>query len=184
MRPFPAIPNCVPGTGGVFCPPSVKASADFIVMKKFLVMKFVPTSTDAGLLIWRVLFGGLLLALHGVPKLLSVSSSAGSFPDPLGIGHQASYWCTVGAEVLAAAFIVLGLCTRWAALGVAFTMAVAFLLVHGGKVSEAELALVYFGGVFPLMFTGAGRFSMDTKLVGGGGGGWGAAAGKKKSDRD
>ena len=154
-------------------------------MKKFLVMKFVPTSTDVGLLIWRVMFGGLMLALHGVPKLLSMSSARSSFPDPLGMGHVASYWCTVGAEVLAAAFIVLGLCTRWAALGLAFTMVIAFVVVHGGKVSEAELALVYFGGVFPLLFTGAGRFSMDAKMIGGGGssGGWGAAA-KKKADRD
>ena len=148
-------------------------------------MKFIPTSTDAGLLIWRVLFGGLLLALHGVPKLLSMSSTVGSFPDPLGMGHAASYWCTIGTEVLAAAFVMLGLCTRWAALGVAFTMAIAFIAVHGGKVSEAEMALVYFAGFFPLLFTGAGRFSMDAKMVssGGSGGGWGAAA-KKKSDRD
>jgi putative oxidoreductase len=133
------------------------------MFKKFLFLDFVPASRDAGLLLWRIGFGGMLAILHGLPKLMKFSSMMDSFPDPLGMGSPVSYWCTVGAEALAALFIVMGLCTRWAALGVAFTMAVAFVMVHKGSLEEGELALAYMFGTLPLLFAGAGRFSADAK---------------------
>ncbi|WP_221029332.1 DoxX family protein [Actomonas aquatica] len=133
------------------------------MMKKFLFLDFAPTSRDAALLLWRVAIGGMMFALHGLPKLLKVGSMPGGFPDPLGIGNALSYWATIGNEVVAALFLVAGLCTRWAALWLTFTMAIAFFVVHEAKVDEAEMALLYMVITLPLIVAGGGRYSLDAK---------------------
>lgn len=134
------------------------------MLKKFLFLDFVPTSRDAALLVWRVAIGGMMFGLHGWGKLMKVGSLPANFPDPLGIGNVASYWATIGNEVLAALFLVVGLCTRWAALWLSFTMGVAFFVVHEAKVGEAELPLFYMLATLPLLLAGAGRYSVDAKL--------------------
>jgi putative oxidoreductase len=44
------------------------------------------------------------------------------------------------------------------------TLSVAFFYVHGGHVSEGELAFVYMMLLFFLLVMGAGRFSLDHYL--------------------
>ncbi len=105
-----------------------------------------------------------MASLHGWPKLIEMSSRMSTFPDPLGMGSHASYFCTVGAEFLASAMIVAGLCTRWAALGLTFTMGVVFFVMSNGDVVDGELALLFGLTALPLVFSGAGRFSVDAKL--------------------
>ncbi len=139
--------------GGQFCG---------AMLKSFLFLDFVPASRDAGLLLWRVAVGGLMFGLHGLPKLMKVGSAPANFPDPLGIGSVWSYWGTVGNEVLAALFLVVGLCTRWAALWLTFTMGVAFFIVGQANLQE-ELPLLYMLVTLPLLVTGAGRYSLDAK---------------------
>ena len=41
----------------------------------------------AGLLLLRASFGLLLALRHGLPKLLTFSEKAATFPDPLHVGH-------------------------------------------------------------------------------------------------
>jgi putative oxidoreductase len=138
-------------------------------MKRFLSFDFLPRSTDGGLLILRVVFGGALFWLHGWGKLTNFADLSSKFQDPLGVGHQASLVLALFAEVVCAGLIVLGAFTRFAALGAGITMAVAFALAHGGKLSgpgNGQLAFVYLAGFATLLVTGAGRFSWDAKLGG------------------
>ena len=117
---------------------------------------------DLGVLILRVGMSGLMLT-HGVPKLQKlVAGGEIQFPDPIGVGPTASLALAVFGEVVAPAFIILGLFTRLAAIPAAATMAVAAFVVHwsdpfGGK----ELALVYLVGFTVLLFTGAGHYSLE-----------------------
>jgi len=65
--------------------------------------------------------------------------------------------------------LVVGTFTRLAALGGAVTMAVAFFLVHGGKLSgqnSGEMAFLYLVGFVAIFLTGPGCFALDTKLGG------------------
>lgn len=134
-------------------------------MKKLFATGDHTTTVSIGLLLLRVVPGVMMLAAHGWPKLASFADNQGSFPDPLGIGSTLSLTFTVAAEVLAATFVVLGLATRPAAAGLAFTMAVAFFMVHGGDpFAKRELALLYLAAFVPLIFTGAGTFSLDRHL--------------------
>lgn len=133
-------------------------------MNRFLRFPFSP---DAGLLLLRLLFGGLMLVLHGSSKLLHFATYEGEFIDFLGLGPTASLALAVFGEVVLAGLLVVGLLTRFAALGLVITMAVAFFIGHGGALqgdNSGELAFLYLGAYLVLLVAGAGRFSVDAWL--------------------
>lgn len=135
-----------------------------------LQLDLVPTSTNFGLTLLRVALGAQMLIGHGWPKLMSFSAKAASFPDPLGVGHSTSMALAIFGEVVCMALLVAGAFTRLAALGGAVTMAVAFVLVHGGKLTGAnsgEMAFLYLVGFVAIFIAGGGCFSVDAKLGGG-----------------
>ena len=102
------------------------------------------------------------MLVHGIPKLMGFSGMADKFPDPLGMGSQLSLISAIGAEVGCAVLLIVGLGTRFAAIPLAFTMFVALFLVHGADPWKAkELAAVYLCGYLAIVFTGAGRISLD-----------------------
>lgn len=134
---------------------------------KFLHLNFIPRSVDVALLVMRVWFGGSMLLLHGWGKLANFSSMAEKFGDPLGIGVKASLVGAIFGEAVCATLLVLGLFTRVAALVAAFTMFVAFWLVHQRALSGAssgELAFLYLAAFVTLFISGAGKYSIDAKL--------------------
>ena len=117
---------------------------------------------DMGLLILRLAFGATMLLSHGQGKLLNYSSLMHKFPDPLHIGNSLSLGLVIGAEVLCALMISLGLFTRWVSIPLIITMAVAFFLVHGGDPwAKKEMAFIYMGAFMASGLLGSGRFSLD-----------------------
>ena len=125
------------------------------------------TTTSLGLLILRVSAGLMLSAGHGWGKLLEFSESAATFPDPLGIGHRGSMACTIGAELVCSILVVLGFATRLAALPVAFTMGVIVTMIHTHDPwGKKEFALLYLIPFLLLVFTGAGKYSLDARIGG------------------
>jgi putative oxidoreductase len=140
-------------------------------MKRILLIlqfNFLPHSADAGLLVLRLWLGLSLLLLHGRVKLLGFAELSHKFPDPLGVGSTTSLILAVFAEVLCSALLVMGLVTRFAAFNTAFTMGVAFFLVHKTSLAmgpgSGELAFIYLAGFVTLLIAGPGRFSMDAWL--------------------
>lgn len=123
-------------------------------------------TTSIGLLILRLGFGGYMLT-HGWGKLqMLFRGQFDEFPDPLGIGSGLSLTLAVLGEVLFPVLVILGLLTRLSAAPVVITMAVAAFVIHasdpwsGGSPSK-ELALLYLIAFLTLIFTGAGRYSLD-----------------------
>jgi putative oxidoreductase len=134
---------------------------------KFLHLNFLPRSADLALLLLRVWFGGAMLLLHGWGKLNGFSAMASKFPDPFGIGSTPSLALATFAELVCAAFLVLGLFTRAAAFILAFNMAVAFAFAHHGKLTgdgNGELPFLYLGAFVTLFLVGAGKFSVDANI--------------------
>ena len=117
---------------------------------------------DTGLLFLRLCAGGLMLFSHGIGKLELLGQDPIKFADPLGLGETLSLWLALGAEIVCAILILLGLATRIAAVPLVITMLVAALIVHGADpFMKKEFALVY-GVIFTtLMFTGPGKYSLD-----------------------
>ena len=123
------------------------------------------TSASVGLLILRLGFGLSLAIAHGWGKLTSWSELSQKFPDPLGIGHQLSLAGALSGEVVGATLVAIGLCTRLAAIPAAFTMAIAFFMIHGADpFATKQKAFLYLIAFLTIMFTGPGRYSFDAKL--------------------
>lgn len=138
-------------------------------MKKFLHLSFIPLSPSFALLIARIWFGASMLWLHGLGKLEKLNIDPVKFADPFGIGAKPSLYLAVFAEVICAGLLIAGLFTRFAALCLTITMAVAFFHAHGGKLvgdGNGELAFMYLAGYVTIFFAGAGAFSIDSRIGG------------------
>lgn len=115
---------------------------------------------DFGLLLLRLIFGGAMLS-HGLPKLMAFSNISQGFPDPLGVGSPVSLSLTIFAEVICALGLMLGVFGRASAMILFFTMAVAFLVVHGADpFAQKELAFLYGFAYLGLALTGPGRWAL------------------------
>lgn len=115
-----------------------------------------------GLFLLRVSISGMLIVWHGWPKIESFADRLDSFPDPLGVGTPLSLSLAIFAEVLCALLVMLGLATRLAAIPVVVNMSVAAFMVHmHDPWSKKEFALLYALPFLALVFTGAGRLSLD-----------------------
>lgn len=114
------------------------------------------------LLILRLVFGGLMLWNHGLPKLQKLLAGNTSFADPLGMGPEASLYLAVFSEFLCGLFLVLGLFTRWVSIPLLFTMFVAAFIVHwSDPLGDKELAIAYMAVYVVLLLKGGGRYSLD-----------------------
>ncbi len=121
------------------------------------------------MLLLRLGAGGLMLVNHGWSKLQNFSSMSSQFGDPVGLGPTVSLSLTVFAEFFCAAFIVLGLFTRLAAIPLIIAMGVAFFIVHKGTYApgpgSGELALLYLFCYLTLLFAGPGKYSVDRMIA-------------------
>jgi len=116
---------------------------------------------DAGYLLLRILFGGLLV-YHGYGKLITFSEKVNVFADPLGIGSGLSLSLAIFAEFICGILIILGLRVRLTTIPVFITMAVAFFLVHANdSFSIKEAAFAYLGLSAVLIIYGSGKISID-----------------------
>lgn len=126
-------------------------------MTKFLY------NSDLGLLIFR-LFVGLTMAFsHGLGKMPP--------PEPLIAGVEAMgfpmaiafAWAAGLSEFIGALLLASGLFTRIAASFIGFTMGVAAFVAHGADpFAKKEMALLYLAASVMFVFTGAGKYSLDS----------------------
>ena len=121
------------------------------------------TARSIGLLVLRLGVGLMMLLAHGWGKLVGFSDLAEKFPDPLGIGPTTTLVLAIFAEVVCALLIVVGLGTRFAAVPLLVTMLVAAFVVHADDPwARQEFALLYAIPFLTLVFTGGGRFALDS----------------------
>jgi len=135
-------------------------------MLNLLRLSFVPQSADLGLLILRVSLGFSMLLLHGWTKFQNFSAIAPKFLPLFGLPSNISLGLAIFAEVVCSVLLIIGLFTRFAALNLTITMAVAFFIAHNGQFTgekSGELAFVYLAGFATLLFAGGGKFSADGK---------------------
>ena len=118
--------------------------------------------SDLGLLVVRLLAGGMMLT-HGLPKFdrLLVDGPV-KFADPFGLGPEISLGMVIFAEVGCSLLVMLGFKTRWATLPLLFTMGMAAFYAHGSDpFSDKELSLLFFTVFLSVLISGSGRFSLD-----------------------
>lgn len=132
------------------------------------------TSDSWGLLVLRVT-AGIIYVAHGLPKFglmggkgqAALAGYLGSIGVPL---PQVSAFLVASSEVFGGALIIVGFLTRLASLTHVVAMLVAVFVVHwsNGLMGDGgyQWALLLLAGSLCLLLDGAGRLSIDRKLMG------------------
>ena len=133
-------------------------------MKRLFSSKYSDNVISLALFVLRLVLGGLMIP-HGYQKLISYASQSSSFADPFGIGPAASMALTIFAEFFCAAFIILGLFTRLAAVPLVIAMSVALFYRHNGQFfGEGESAGLYLVCFLAILIMGPGKASVDRMI--------------------
>jgi putative oxidoreductase len=114
----------------------------------------------------------VVLMFHGSQKLFGLFDGQGMAPFVESLEKmevipmpQVSAYLSAGTECFGGLLLLIGFLTRLVAIPAAFNMYVAAILVHGAafslKNSGMEYALTLAIVATALIFTGAGRFSVD-----------------------
>ena len=142
------------------------------MLGRILNAKFIPSSSDAGLLVLRVSTGFILFMRHGWEKVSRLTLMNPTFPDPLHIGHNLTWTLAMLSDGICSLLIILGIGTRWLSFYCFFNIFVAWALVHHftflGKSAGAdhgELIALYLGAFAALMVAGPGRYSVDAMVA-------------------
>ena len=127
--------------------------------------KFESGIAQIGLTLLRVATGLGMALGHGINK---VPPSEGFVTSVENLGFPAPVlfaWAAGLSELAGGVLLALGLLTRPAALSVAFTMAIAFFLVHANDPFQAkEMAFLYGFATITFLFVGSGRYGVDHLL--------------------
>lgn len=125
-------------------------------MKKFF------HNPDLGLLIFRLSVGLAMAFAHGLGKMPPPEQLIGGVAS-MGLPAPIVFaWAAALSEFVGALCIAAGLFTRIAAACLGFTMAIAVFVVHSADSFDVkEKAFLYCAACVLLIFTGAGRFSLD-----------------------
>lgn len=137
------------------------------------------TTASIGILFLRVTVGLMMLIGHGWGKVATFADRKDGFPVPdffplKYMSPPVSLIATIGAEVVFAAFIVLGVMTRISAFVLGFTMVVAAFYIQASLpffysppdvLRAKELAIMYLIPCMAILLAGGGAFSVDAALV-------------------
>ncbi|RYD32325.1 MAG: DoxX family protein [Verrucomicrobiaceae bacterium] len=127
-------------------------------------------TASLGIFVLRVSIGLMMLLGHGLDKIKAFGTKKDAFPVPdlfplKYMTPPISMMATIGAEVVAAGLLIIGLATRPAAFVLSFTMVIAaFQIHHSDPFLVKEKALLYLAAVVTVLLTGAGSWSLDATL--------------------
>ena len=135
-------------------------------MKKLFTLSFLPVNIDLALLLLRTLVSFSLFYKHGIEKITGFSNMQTHFPDPLHIGATPGLVFALITDGICSLLIIFGIATRLSALLIVINLTVIFILLHSGSFVEghAELVYVYLSSFLCILFTGAGKYSLDNRL--------------------
>jgi len=129
------------------------------------VQKAAARAADIGRLVLRLGAFAMILIYHVRPKLLHFDSEMSGFPDPLGIGHPASFIMALLSEGGCSVLVALGIAARLSALPIIFTMAMVVMLgARGFEGADVQLALLYALPYVSIALLGPGPYSVDARL--------------------
>lgn len=118
---------------------------------------------DIGLAFFRITTSVMMMT-HGYGKFMKLISGNFEFGDPIGIGAAPSLFLAVIGEFICPILIIIGFKTRFAAIPVAITMAVAAFIAHAADpFGTKEKALFYLVAFITIALLGPGKFSIDKK---------------------
>ena len=134
------------------------------MLKKYLKPISLPNQVSLAVLVLRLSFGFLMIP-HGYDKMQEFIKGNHDFPDPLHVSPIISHGLTVFAEFFCSVLLFFGLFTRPALVILIGCMAIVSFSIHGSDpLGDKEHALLYLFVYLSIFLTGAGKFSIDSKI--------------------
>lgn len=128
------------------------------------IIRFLPFDADTGILILRLIFGGLF-TWHGYDALAHYKLYLSMSRSVIGLGTGLEFNLVVFSQFICGIFILLGFLTRLAVIPVFIAMAIAFFVAHKtDPFMMKELPFLYCLLCIPVFILGSGRYSLDAVL--------------------
>lgn len=122
-------------------------------------------NVDIGLLVLRIIAGGLMMLRHGWPKFQKVIKGDFTFGDPIGLGPGLSLTLTTFAEFICAILIIVGFKSRLASIPLMIAMFVAAFIHHADDpFGRKEFPIVYFTVFLVIFLVGSGKYSIEKNV--------------------
>lgn len=113
----------------------------------------------------RVVFGVLLAAAHGLPKVMDGVARHTNTVTSLGFPFPHFFaWLSALTELVGGLLIAVGLFTRPVALMAVSTMAVALYRHRADPFARMEMSLLFLTVFVAMCIAGAGPWSLDARL--------------------
>ena len=137
-----------------------------LCMKKLLSTGYSNWAFNLSMLCVRLVSGLMMLFAHGLDKLQKFNTLEVDFYNFMGFGHRTSLILAIFAELFCSIFIILGLFTRFSAIPLGITLAVA-IFGHNANMPwlVSETGILYLACYLLLLFCGPGKISIDGMLV-------------------
>ena len=133
---------------------------------KNLFINYRSLHTDLGILILRLIFGGMFMYV-GYLKISAYDQMLSMMGDPIGIGTKLSLVLVIFAELFCGFFVAIGFLTRLTIIPILIVMIVVLFVVHiKDQFVMIQLPFVYWLLCFVIFILGSGRFSADYLLFG------------------
>ncbi|MDB5221687.1 MAG: DoxX family protein [Chitinophagaceae bacterium] len=133
-------------------------------MRKLFSTRYNPAAFNTALLVLRLGFG-ILLAHHGYLKISNFQQTQGYMMDFMGIGKSATAALVIFTELFCGSLIIIGLFTRLACIPIIIMFVVIIFKVgHADFFGKEELPIAYIIPFIALLFTGAGKISVDNMI--------------------
>jgi putative oxidoreductase len=130
-----------------------------MIMKRILSTQ--PLNTDLGILLLRLILGGLF-TWHGYDALNHYNLYLSMSKSTIGLGANLEFNLVVFSQFICGIMVAAGLLTRLAVIPIFITMTVAFFVAHKGQpFMMKELPFAYWLLCIPVFVFGSGRCSLD-----------------------
>ena len=134
-----------------------------IDLNKLFIKKLTFSTTNnkaasIGLLVSRIPWCITLFYFHGLEKVTGYNTMVEHFRNPLGLGTHFTLAYALVADAVCSTLILLGIFTRPAAVILFVNVLVALVFIHPWE----ERLLLYNAFFAMIVFTGPGRYSLDT----------------------
>ena len=135
-------------------------------MKRFLVKitSIYPTVTTfhVVVLFFRVAVSVQLILAHGLKKIGVGVDMAEVVPNPFGLPENINQSFAIASNLVFPCFIILGLFTRPASIGVLVVTLTGFFIVHrNDNALVKDAPYMYSAAALLILFLGAGKYSFD-----------------------
>ncbi|AWH85679.1 DoxX family protein [Flavobacterium album] len=115
-----------------------------------------------GILFFRIAVAAQLIIVHGLKKIGVGVAAPEAVPNPLGLPPALNDIIAIAANTYLPFLIVIGLCTRLAALPAVCVTLTGYFIVHANDpLAVSDVPYMYSVSLLLIIILGGGRYSLD-----------------------